>query len=346
MFAWLRRALSAQSKAPVARPTVPSKKDEAPPPPALDFDWSSLSSQPAAPPPPADPFPELSDWTGAIFDQSASLWDSISAFPPIATKIFSLLEHPDFKLQELVNLIHQDPTISAEVLRAANSAAFSRGVTSLDIRDAVQRLGAREVASIAVASSTRSLFDMETRVAHEQFAARARGLWHHSMTCAFTSGWLAMGFGRGQLDRAFLGGMLHDIGKTVGLRALASLMISGALPTPISDARIERLLDAVRPRLGGEAIERWALPEFFRALATAPHGAPPEVLRDDRNFHIVRVVSAMNLIRTGAATPADFEDARLAAAALALTPQSISTLSTSLKSYAERADQLSTQNNA
>lgn len=339
MISWLKRALGMSSEPPATttRPTPAASTSPAAAPPV--FDWASLAPAKkkavAAEP---DVFPELADWAGAIHAKCMASWDSISAFPPIATKIFSLLEHPDFKLQELVNLIHQDPTISAEVLRAANSALFSRGVTSLGVRDAVQRLGAKEVASIAAISSTRSLFDIESRIAHEQVSGRARSLWHHSMTCAFTAGWLAMENGRGNLDRSFLGGMLHDIGKTMGLRGYASLLVGGELPQS-SDERIDRLLDEVHLPLGREAIVRWNLPEFFQLLSSEHHGPAPEALAADRDFHIVRLVSGMNMLRTGA--PASVEELQHSADVLGLKPPAITALHTSLKSYAERADQLS-----
>jgi HD-like signal output (HDOD) protein len=337
MIVWLKRALGMSAKAAPVRGSgtaprlVPEKQA---------FDWSTFVEPPKVAPAPVDPdpFPELADWTALVYAKCTMSWDSLSAFPPIATKIFSLLEHPDFKLQELVNLIHQDPTISAEVLRAANSAAFSRGATSLDIRDAVQRLGAREVASIAAASSTRSLFDMESRVAHEQVSELARRLWLHSMTCAFTAGWLAMDCGRGNLDRCFLGGMLHDIGKTVGLRGLSTLAISGELPTPISEERIERVLDAVHLRLGGEAVVRWSLPEFFQQLCTGHHGEVPESLITNRDFHIVRLVSGMNMLRTN--MKPELEPLEESREMLGMTPQSLNYLYTSMKSYADRASQL------
>ncbi len=355
MLGWIKRFYRkrAQSRArpgepaaaKVQRPTAKSKRSEKGSSEQPPFDWTALSTFPAEDrhiPEPA-PFDELASWADAVQTRCEESWDTLSAFPPIATKIFSLLEHPDFNLQDLVNLIHQDPTISADVLRAANSVFYARSSNPLDIRDAVQRLGAREVAGIAAAASTRTLFDMETRVADEQFVSQARALWHHSMTCAFTAGWLAMDRGRGSLDHSFLGGMLHDVGKTLALRALAALVVSGKIPSPIPDDRVERVLEEVHLSIGAEAMKRWSLPPFFIGLCDSHHGLRGTELLPDRDFHIVRLVSGMNEIRVNPRyLPGLIPDVQESADALGLTPQLILYVASQLKEYADRADQLYT----
>ncbi len=348
MLGWIKRLLGmpASTRVDAGRaPPASQPRPPAPPPSAPDvqgFDWTSLSEFPAServeidP----DPFDELPDWIDAVRRKSEASWEGLAAFPPIATRIFSLLEHDDFVLQDLVNLIHQDPTITAEVLKAANSAIYARATRTLDIRDAVQRLGAREVAGIAVAASTWSLFDLETRAASDQFGVQARRLWHHSMTCAFTAGWLAMDRGRGSLDRSFLGGMLHDVGKTVALRSVGALIMAGTFPM-ISDDKIARVLEAVHTSIGPDAIRRWSLPEFFAHLCASHHGAIDAAQPVEPDFHVVRLVSGMNEIRVNPRyLPGVIDDVAASAAQLQLTGPAITYVLTQLGQYGERADQL------
>ena len=195
---------------------------------------------------------KLDEITELVFNHFRANRGDLPAFPSLAGKVFEIIDKPEADVGELVNVIRQDPAISAQVIKVANSAYYSRGVDVVSIRMAVVRLGLNEVAKVAAAASTRALFDLEVRAAHEVFSQKWHDLWLHSMTTAFGCGWLSLERNMGDPDQVFLGGMLHDIGKTVCLRSLSALMFSGDIPYQISDAMCDHILEEMHVDLGGE----------------------------------------------------------------------------------------------
>src|SRR5204863_465547 len=88
-------------------------------------------------------------------------------------------------------------------------------------------------------------------------------LFHRTLTVAFTAGWLATSRRLGHADRAFTGGIFHDVGKTVALRSLCAMIMSGAVEPDIDEAVIDHVLEAVHLDLGTELHGTWNLPAYL-----------------------------------------------------------------------------------
>lgn len=61
--------------------------------------------------------------------------------PPDPAALALLLRHADLDLDLVTGLIALDPTLSARVLRLANSVTYNRGVPVRSLAEAVARLG-------------------------------------------------------------------------------------------------------------------------------------------------------------------------------------------------------------
>ena len=72
---------------------------------------------------------------------------------PIAIKLQGVLAAKDFTTEQVVALISKDQALTSQILRLANSAFFSGLAKVTTITDAVVRLGAREIANIAMLAS-------------------------------------------------------------------------------------------------------------------------------------------------------------------------------------------------
>lgn len=322
MFAWIQKLFS-KSPPPPARAVA--SRESAPQPPQTSTGEAPPSepgpkSKPASPqeqkkepfelasiaeytpdqierPTPEDNA-RLGSAAAMVFDHFHANLKNLPALPQYAGRIFAMVEKPDVDVQELTRLIAQDSMISGQVLKAANSVYYSRGIDIESVRDAVVRLGLKEVKDVAAAASTIALFDIGERASHEEFAEFWQQLWHHSMTTAFSAGWLAMELRRGKVDRAFLGGMFHDIGKTAALRSLSALILNSTVEPPVSAAFIELVLEHTHVSMGKELSEIWQLPSFVQSICSTHHAEalPNDV--DHVEHHIVRVVSGINEIRS------------------------------------------------
>jgi putative nucleotidyltransferase with HDIG domain len=257
-----------------------------------------------------------------------------ASFPSIALKILDLVRDPKVDAAALARTIELDPALSTGVLVLANSAVF-RGVSKVEtLRDAVARLGLGEVARIAASLSTRSLY-RSVRAEFELFGPTWNRLFYHATTVARAGAELARLRKAGDPDRVFLGGMLHDVGKSLALRSLAALLQAERVPRHDATS-VDRILHHVHVLIGAEAHREWGLPAGLAAIAEWHH--LPEIAAgpEQRELHVVRLTSALELLRSApGVSPTAAAEAVGSARALGLGPARAHALARSLSETAE-----------
>lgn len=110
-------------------------------------------------------------------------------------------ENPDFG--KIAALIARDVSMSARILKVANSPFFSRGKTD-SILHAIQLLGIRNFYAIVLSSALHEVF-VRDNPALDKF-------WRHSQITAAVSGLIARKLKAVPEDRAYVAGLFHDCG--------------------------------------------------------------------------------------------------------------------------------------
>lgn len=268
----------------------------APPPP---FTLEELLGQPPPALPEEDP---IGEDELALLQRLASqhFFDhrpEPSSFPAQALRAMELVQQPDVDVRQLTALVAQDPALGARVLRVANSAVFNRGNPVSDIRSAITRLGIREVTAIVVGLAGQALFDPTAQAEYKLFTARWNGLFHHAMTSAMGAAQLAVDLHRGHSPNAFMGGLFHDIGKSIALRSICAIVLSGKTRLHPEDPAIDRLLEGVHVEVGTEMHSTWNLPESLRKLCHTHHDDVVPGTPENYDVHLVRVASGFATLR-------------------------------------------------
>ncbi|MDB4987847.1 MAG: putative signal transduction protein [Myxococcaceae bacterium] len=216
--------------------------------------------------------------------------------PALVPRVLAIVGEPEVDLVRLSQVIQQDLAISAKLLSVANSALFGGQTEITTVRQAISHLGTEQVAQVAIGLACRS--SLESGAAGESpFAARWKRLFHHAMTCAFAAAHLAGKTDREAQESAFLGGLFHDVGKAVALRAIEALIESGQL-IPLDDAVIDEALQRIHAYPGDEFYEKWTLPESLMQLC-AGHHQLDDVGDLQRNFYLVSLISSFDALLRG-----------------------------------------------
>lgn len=211
-------------------------------------------------------------------------------FPAIATKVLRVLSHEDASVLEISDFIRADAALAAGLLRVANSAlyAFPSPITS--IQKALMMLGFDEVKRFILTFSTKGFFQTALRL------DLLRGMWRHSLACAWISEELstACSLSQGRGDPAYTAGLLHDIGR-LGLFVLHPREYAALLSGPADG---KSLLDLERDALGidhceagGWLARHWGLPEEVGRVAADHHSLPATTTFD--LLDLVRVAVLM-----------------------------------------------------
>ncbi|MCU0697483.1 MAG: HDOD domain-containing protein [Myxococcaceae bacterium] len=250
--------------------------------------------------PPADPaeLAKLAEWTALMQARGSTVSDELPAFPGTATKLLSMLEAGDPEPRALVEVIQTDAPVAAQVLKLANSAAFTRGVEITTVQLAATRLGVRTVTAVALAASTKALLDQQERQILQAFRERWRALSDTSLRVATAARALSKKVNRGNADEAFLAGLMVDLGKAVGLRLVGTLVQEGELPATISTAAVEQLLERTHVEFGVDLTAVWDLPGFINHVCAHHHDPTAAAVPVNDVLHVVRVAAMLDALQT------------------------------------------------
>ncbi len=125
-------------------------------------------------------------------------------------RIMRRLQDPNFQLDDVVRIIKQDLALTAQVLKISNSAAFVRERPVQDVNEAVAVLGATRLKILV--SSAWAFFLMHDNVCPGFYPTME---WEHANIIAdvVAKRCEALQLSAAAIDAAFIGAMLHDIGK-------------------------------------------------------------------------------------------------------------------------------------
>ena len=132
----------------------------------------------------------------------------LPAAPHVYADLTRRLEDPSVSVIELAELVGEDMSLAAQVLRMANSAYFGRERSVTRLADAAARLGTRLLRSLVLTAEVYGGFPMP-----RSLGPRLEELQRHAALVARIASGLEPR--APWLDDAFAGGLLHDIGKLI-----------------------------------------------------------------------------------------------------------------------------------
>jgi HD-like signal output (HDOD) protein len=200
----------------------------------------------------------------------------LPVLPEFAGRVISLTNDPKAEIDDLTELIEQDPTLAANVLRFANSAAYYTGQETVSLTEAIMRLGMRMVCGIAIAVCLESK-SFQT----QHYSAMRRRILIHALIAGGFARELAR-HRRINVERVFLCGLLHSIGKPVVLRLITDVPGPDNHILRESDAAL--LVEEFHTTAAAAATAEWKLPRYVQIAAThyREPGAAPEFAEETR----------------------------------------------------------------
>jgi putative nucleotidyltransferase with HDIG domain len=228
--------------------------------------------------------------TGPLLESIHQLIDSgdfnLPVCNPRVLRLQETLADNAQHIDKIEKLIMTDQALAAEILRAANSP-FYCGLSSVrTVRNAIVRLGTQQVQRLTVLELEHAKY-----WAHDsELDKLLKELWKHASTTALAAQWLANRLGMGDMEEVcFLGGLLHDIGKLVALRAIDEIKKSEGPGFFVSPDLLKEVLMTAHCDLGYKLLRSWNLPDDYCCIARDHH--MDEVSPDRLSLAIVRLAN-------------------------------------------------------
>jgi len=211
----------------------------------------------------------------------------LPVFNSVAVKLQQILASKDFCIDTIIQKISEDQSLASQVLRVANSSFYAGLSKVATIKDAVVRLGAQEIANLAMVASQHEHYKSKNPTLNKYM----QELWSHALCCAVSAKWLAQKCGYINLTQeAFMAGLLHDIGKLALLKVLDDIDRNNETSAPFSETLIKEVMAKMHEEVGMKLMHSWLLPECYSNIAMNHHNQ--EFDHQDILLVIVRLANA------------------------------------------------------
>lgn len=213
--------------------------------------------------------------------------DSVGSLPSVYLRLNEVLNDPYSSNADVGAVINDDPGLTARLLRLVNSAFFGFPSRIESIPQALSLVGTQQIHDLALATSVLRMFKdvPEDYIDMESF-------WRHSLACGICARLLAAQRREPNVERLFVAGMLHDIGRLI----LCMQYPEGVQNAfELCDEQGTLLYEAERTVLGydhsavGRALlYKWNLPAVLQEVV-AHHHQPTKAQRFPTEVAIVHV---------------------------------------------------------
>lgn len=218
--------------------------------------------------------------------------NSLPHFPDNIQRINNLLSDRNSKLSDIASQISSDVTLTTDLLKLVNSAAFSLKSPCQSILKAVQLVGIRGIKNL--------LYSLGTMQNLTDKNEKNRKIWEHSNKVAFFSYNIARNFCSNQrevVDDSYVCGLLHDMGKVIfynlhqeNLNQFDEICKTKNIPNTI----FEQICSGVNHAEIGEMIaEKWNFPMIIRQTVKFHHNPAAS---DEGSRVLCEVVYLANMI--------------------------------------------------
>jgi putative nucleotidyltransferase with HDIG domain len=147
--------------------------------------------------------------TQRALDKIISAIGDLPTTPAIIATLTSLTANIDTDIKKITKAIMADQSLTAKVLKLSNSSFYGRAKEVKTLNEAVIILGFLTLHSLVIATSTQALYQ---KTGDDGVSGK---LWEHAFAAALASRLVAQAVRFPHIEEAFIGGLLHDIGKLV-----------------------------------------------------------------------------------------------------------------------------------
>jgi HD-like signal output (HDOD) protein len=184
---------------------------------------------------------------------------SFPALPAVVGKVIELSSSPDSSVDEFLDVIKMDVSLTTSILKLANSAFYGQTRKVSSLQQAIPILGLNEIRNMVIA---RALFNSFKTVKGEDWFD-IKGFWVHSFLCGLAAKVLARE--KEPDDDMFICGLIHDIGKLVILMVFPVQFahIFSQSGEPMFDMYLweEKYFGVSHGEIGLNLLRRWFFPD-------------------------------------------------------------------------------------
>ncbi len=229
----------------------------------------------------------------------------LPALPKAACHIMAVIEDPKTTATRLEKALAMDQTLTAKVLRIANSPFYGAVREIRTVSEAIVRLGFVTIRNWTVVTATKSVFLAPGA------GALYQKIWRQSVLSAMASQLVGQALGTREPEGLFIGGLMQNIGQLVLARSHPQLFQEILIQSEISGKPYheveKRLLGFDHGALGALLIQDWNLSEDLEQAVRWHHCFEEDDAQQSRLAAMIALGEEIAAC-TGSGTTEDMEE--------------------------------------
>jgi|WetSurMetagenome_2_1015567.scaffolds.fasta_scaffold168723_2 putative nucleotidyltransferase with HDIG domain len=194
----------------------------------------------------------------------------IYSLPMSFYRINEAINDPQVSMNEIGKMIGDDVGLTARLLRLVNSAFYNFPSRIDTISRAVTLVGTQQLHDLVLSTSVVSIFK-----GIPPDLVNMDSFWRHGVACGVAARILAKQRKESNVERYFIGGLIHDIGRLIMYIKRVDLSRSLLNRSQLSNELLYLIEKEVfgfdHGEVGYELVSHWNLPETLRELVLNHH---------------------------------------------------------------------------
>lgn len=196
--------------------------------------------------------------------------DQLATLPDIFYKLNAAIEDPDCTFDDIGEIISIDPGLTTRLLRIVNSAFYGFSTQVETVTHALTIIGTDQLAQLVLATSVMGQFK-----GIPGDLINMDSFWRHSISTGLAARSIAALSGEYNVERFFVAGLLHDIGRLVfcvkAPDEIGEIYKRAEASGNLLCIEEQKTFGFDHAELGGALLKAWNLPERLVESVTFHH---------------------------------------------------------------------------
>src|SRR3990167_5893062 len=210
---------------------------------------------------------------------------SLPTLPTVAYKLISISSNEEIGMKDIADLISKDASLSAKVLKIANSAFYNLPCKISTIHQAASRLGMNAIRNLTLSFS---FLSVKAKIKKDVF--NYEKFWEQSLSNAVAAKLIMAEIGKSDWEEIFVAGLLQNIGELIIATSLPQQYEQVLLETFKSEKSTfeleQQIIGADHTFIGYEVAKNWGFPDQL-LTSIQYHHCPEGYKGSDKNLRLI-----------------------------------------------------------
>lgn len=196
--------------------------------------------------------------------------EQLPTLPDTFYRLSAAIKDENVSFSEIGEIISLDPALTVHLLKVVNSSFYGFSSQIDTVSHALSVIGTEQLTQLVLATMVMGRFRQIPGGLMD-----LRAFWQHSIGCGLAARSIAVLGGHSNVERFFVAGLLHDIGRLVMCLKTPALFRQALEFSRKSGDRLykseAKCFGFDHSMVGGSLLKAWNLPEFFEFTTTYHH---------------------------------------------------------------------------